>query len=307
VETEASDFVLGCVLSQYQGRRLHPLVFHSRKLNSAERNDKIHDNELLAIIDVFKEWKRYLWGEDEPVTVYPNHQNLQPLLTKIVWNQRQIRWAQQLMNYNFKIVYQPGTRGGKPDLFSRRPEYRPQQGARHTEQSFLKYEHFEISVTHQRRSGETALVPEKGESPSLRIMKLTDKSIVETKGSPCAAGHDIYALTDGLVPAKGQRMVETGIAIGLPEGTYGRLAARSGMARKMGMVVGGGGVDADYTREGKVILHNDGEADCSLNAGGRIAQLIVERIANADAIEVDDLATTEQGKFGFGSSHLNPK
>jgi len=58
VETDASDFALGCVLSQYQGRRLLPGAFHSRKLNSAERNYEIHDKELLAIMDAFKEWKR---------------------------------------------------------------------------------------------------------------------------------------------------------------------------------------------------------------------------------------------------------
>jgi len=61
VETDASDFALGCVLSQYQGRRLHPVAFHYRKLNSAESNYEIHDKELLAIMEAFKEWKRYLW------------------------------------------------------------------------------------------------------------------------------------------------------------------------------------------------------------------------------------------------------
>jgi len=64
-------------------------------------------------------------------------------------------------------------------------------------------------------------------------MNLSDKATIPTKESRFAAGHDIYALTDGLVPAKGQTMVERGIAIGLPEGTYRRLAARSGMASKM--------------------------------------------------------------------------
>jgi len=98
VETDASDLALGCVLSQYQGRRLHPVACHSRKLNSAERNYAIHDKELLATMEAFKECKRYLWGEAEPVTVYPDHQNLQSFLTKKVWNQRQIRWAQQLTN-----------------------------------------------------------------------------------------------------------------------------------------------------------------------------------------------------------------
>jgi len=150
-------------------------------------------------------------------------------------------------------------------------------------------------------------VPEKREPTSLRIMKLSDKAIIRTKGSRFAAGHDIYALRNGLVPAKGQTIVETGIAIGLPEGTYGRLAARSGMASKMGIAVGGGVIDADYTGEVKVILRNHGEADCVFKAGDRIAQLIVEKFANTDAMEIDDLGITERGKIGFGSSDMNPK
>jgi len=215
VETDASDFALGCVLSQYQGRRLHPVAFHSRKLNSAERNYEIHDKELLAMMEAFKEWKRYIWGEEEPVMVYTDHQNLQSFLTKKLWNHRQIRWAQELTDYNFKILYEPGSRGGKPNALSRLPEYRPEEGARHSEQSILKLVHFQISVIHQKRNAERARVPEKREPTCLRIMKLSDKALIPTKGSRFAAGHDIYALTDGLVPAKGQTMVETGIAIGL--------------------------------------------------------------------------------------------
>ena len=56
VETDASDFALGCVLSQFKDRRLHPVAFHSRKLSDAERNYKIHDTELLAILEAFKAW-----------------------------------------------------------------------------------------------------------------------------------------------------------------------------------------------------------------------------------------------------------
>jgi len=88
-------------------------------------------------------------------------------------------------------------------------------------------------------------------------------------------------------------MVETGIAIGLPEGTYGRLAARSGMASKMGIPVGRGVIDAHYTGEIKVLLRNHGEADCLYKAGDRIAQLIIEKIPNTDTREVDDLGPSE--------------
>jgi len=144
-------------------------------------------------MEAFKEWKRYLWGEKEPVTVDTAHHNLQSFLTKKVWNQRQIPWAQGLTNYNFKIVYRPGSRGGKPDALSRRPEYRPEEGAHHSEQSILKSEHIQISVNHQKPNAETALVPEKPEPTRLRIMKLSDKAIIPMKGSQFAAGHDIYA------------------------------------------------------------------------------------------------------------------
>jgi len=312
VEKDASDFALGCVLSQSQGRRLHPVAFHSRKLNSAKRNYEIHDKELLAIMEAFTEWKRYLWGEEEPVTVYTDHQNLQSFLTKKVWNQPQIRWAQELTNYNLNIVYRPGNRGGKPNASNRRPEYCPEEGARYSELSILKAEHFQISVIHQRRRAETARVPEKREHTRLRIMKLSDKAIIATKGSRFAACHDIYTLTDRMVPAKGLTIVETGIAIGLTEGTYGRLAARTGMASKMGIAVGGGVIDADYTGEVKVILRNHGEVDWVFKAGDRIAHLIIEKVANTDAMEVDDLGITERRiterrKMGFGSGDLNPK
>jgi len=130
-------------------------------------------------------------------------------------------------------------------------------------------------------------------------MKLSDKAKLPTKGSQFGAVHDSYALTEGLVPAKGQTIVEMGIAIGLLERTYGRLAARTGMASKMAIAVGGGVIDADYTGEIKIILRNQGKADCVFKAGDRIAQLIIEKIANTDAMEVDNLGKTGQGEIAF--------
>jgi len=60
IETEAIDFALACILSQYLGKRLHLVAFHSRKLNDAERNYEIDDKELLAILEAFSQWKHYL-------------------------------------------------------------------------------------------------------------------------------------------------------------------------------------------------------------------------------------------------------
>jgi len=121
-----------------------------KKLNDAERNYEIHDEELLAILEGFREWKHYLLGADDPVTVYPDHQHLQYFLPTKVWNTSQLLWAQWLANFNFKIRNRPGSRGGKPDPLSRRPECRLEGGARHREQTILKPEHCEVSLCHKK-------------------------------------------------------------------------------------------------------------------------------------------------------------
>ena len=77
METDASDFALGCVLSQFKDKRLYPVVFHSQKLSDAERNYEIHNKEVHAILDAFKKWPQDLVGTKYPITVYTDHQNLQ--------------------------------------------------------------------------------------------------------------------------------------------------------------------------------------------------------------------------------------
>ena len=78
------------------------------------------------------------------------------------------------------------------------------------------------------------------------------------KGSRMAAGHDLYAMENIHIPARRQVLVETGLAIGLPKGTYARIAPRSGLASKKRISVGGGVIDADYTGEVKVIPSTKG-------------------------------------------------
>ena len=101
-------------------------------------------------------------------------------------------------------------------------------------------------------------------------------------------------------------LVDTKSAIGLPRGTYGRLAARSGMASKHGIAVGGGVIDADYTGEIKAILRKHRNTGCKFKAGDRIAQLIVGIIQTHDTMEINNLEDTERGNKGFGSSNIGP-
>jgi len=129
VETDASDFALGTVLSQHDDEnQLHPVALHSRKFSPAEINYEIHDKELLAVVDSFKHWCCYLKGAAYQVQVFSDHQNLEYFTTTKVLNRQQARWAQELAGINFKIYYRPGVKNGKPDALFRRLEYRPEKG-----------------------------------------------------------------------------------------------------------------------------------------------------------------------------------
>jgi len=129
IETDASDFTIGAVLSQRDDKgRLHPVAFHSRKFQPAEINYEIHDKELLAIVDAFKHWRRYCEGAVHQIQVFSDHQNLEYFMTTKVLNRWQARWAQELAGVDFRIYYRPESQNGKPDALSRCLEYRPEKG-----------------------------------------------------------------------------------------------------------------------------------------------------------------------------------
>jgi len=106
-------------------------------------------------------------------------------------------------------------------------------GVRHREPSILKPEDFEVSLCHAKYRIQVRIVEGKKMTINrVRIKRLQEHMIIPTKGSRMAAGHDIYALEDGTIPAQRQMLVDTRIAIGFPKGTYGRLVARASMAVK---------------------------------------------------------------------------
>jgi len=92
IETDVSDFAIGSVLSQRdEENRLHPVAFHSRKFQPAEINYKIHDKEVLTIVDAFKHWRCYCEGAIHQVQVFSDHQNLEYFTMTKVLNRRQVR------------------------------------------------------------------------------------------------------------------------------------------------------------------------------------------------------------------------
>jgi hypothetical protein len=129
VETDASDFALGAILSQFGiDGLLHPVTFYSRKLTSAEINYQVYDKELLAIIMAFEQWRPYLVGAQHRVQVLTDHKNLLYFTTIRTLNRRQARWSIFLADFDFEIQYQPGTQQGKADALSRRSKYELRAG-----------------------------------------------------------------------------------------------------------------------------------------------------------------------------------
>lgn len=133
------------------------------------------------------------------------------------------------------------------------------------------------------------------------MKKLDASAIVPTRGSELSAGYDLSSIIDIVVPSMGRVAVPTGLAIKVPEGTYGRIAPRSGLAFKHGIDVLAGVVDADYRQSVNIILYNTSGVDYEIKKGDRVAQLIVEKIEMLDVEVVDELDETSR-KGGFGST-----
>jgi dUTP pyrophosphatase len=105
-----------------------------------------------------------------------------------------------------------------------------------------------------------------------------------------------------LIPAGGKAIVPTDISIAIPYGMYGRVAPRSGLAVKHFLDVGAGVIDSDYRGPVGVVMFNFSDKDFQVAQGDRIAQLIIEKIAMLDIVQVEDLDNTDRGAGGFGST-----
>ena len=141
---------------------------------------------------------------------------------------------------------------------------------------------------------------------SMNIKKLNDKATLPVYSSEFAAGADLYSCLEGEVTiAPGEtRLIPTGLAMAIPEGLVGLIYARSGLASKKGLAPANkvGVVDADYRGEVMVALHNHGKEAQTVEAGERIAQMIIAPFITANFIFSDELDDTVRGAGGFGST-----
>lgn len=138
----------------------------------------------------------------------------------------------------------------------------------------------------------------------IKLKKLDERAKLPTRGSEMAAGMDLYALDEVTVGAGETVLVHTGIALAIPEGYAGFIYARSGLATKKGLAPANkvGVVDADYRGEIMVALHNHGTVLQTLDAGERVAQMVIAPFLAVEFTETDTLDDTLRATGGFGST-----
>jgi transposase InsO family protein len=166
METDASGFGLAAILSQLiqladrMDSAWHPIAFWSRKQSGAERNYETHDQELLAVVEAFQEWRQYLEGAQHTIEVLCDHNNLKYFMTTKALTRRQARWAERLAAFDFDIIYRKGETN-PADGPSRRPDYEEEDESSVQSHQLLlptmqqKLRWNEAAADHSRLAGDT--------------------------------------------------------------------------------------------------------------------------------------------------------
>lgn len=140
----------------------------------------------------------------------------------------------------------------------------------------------------------------------IEIKKLKDNAKLPTRGSEYAAGYDLYACIDEAVTIAPHttEKIGTGLSVAVPNGYFGAIFARSGLAAKEGLRPANcvGVADSDYRGEYIVAIHNDTNEEKKIEPQERIAQLVIMPFLEAEFEEVKELSKTERGSGGFGST-----
>lgn len=138
----------------------------------------------------------------------------------------------------------------------------------------------------------------------LKLKRLDERAVVPTRGSAEAAGVDLYSLECATIPAGATVLIHTGIAVAIPSGYAGLIYARSGLATKRSLAPANkvGVIDADYRGEIMIALRNHGVKEEKIDAGERVAQMVVTPFLPVEFDVCESLDETVRGEGGFGST-----
>ena len=136
----------------------------------------------------------------------------------------------------------------------------------------------------------------------IKVKKLNENAKLPTHGHPGDAGMDFYTLGKTVFPAGKQTHVHTGIAIEIPDGHVGLVWDKSSVSFNMGLKIMGGVIDASYRGEIIMNLLNVTEKEVIIQAGHKVAQMLIQKFEHCDILEVDELSETVRGAGREGST-----
>lgn len=141
---------------------------------------------------------------------------------------------------------------------------------------------------------------------NIKVKRLTNTAKIPERGSKFSAGYDLSADINEsiLIRPKETVKIPTGLSFEVPEGYFGGIYARSGLATKQGLRPANavGVADSDFRGEYIVALHNDSDTTRIIEPGQRIAQVVFQPYLVCELEEVDSLTNTQRGDGGFGST-----
>ncbi|MDO8656522.1 MAG: dUTP diphosphatase [Nanoarchaeota archaeon] len=136
------------------------------------------------------------------------------------------------------------------------------------------------------------------------IKKISTTATIPKYIHPHDAGMDLYANETIIINQGERKLIPTGIAMAIPSGYVGLIWDKSGIATNQGLKTMAGVIDSGYRGEIKVLIHNLSSQSYTVQAGTKIAQMLIQPVVQNEIVEIQELDDTSRGEGGFGSTGM---
>jgi len=176
VEADTSNYATGGVsLMKGSDELWRPVVFISKSLSNTERNYKIHNKEILAVVRCLEAWRHFLEGTMTRFEIWTDHKNLEYFMKVQKLNRRQARWALYVSRFDFMLKHVPGSKMEKADSLSRRPDWEVGVERNNEDEMLVKPEWLEV-----RRTERVEIIVEGVDLlEKVRKLKVKDNEVVK--------------------------------------------------------------------------------------------------------------------------------
>ena len=188
-----------------------PVAFISKSLSDTEWNYEIHNKEMLIVVRCLEAWRHFLEGAVKKFEIWTDHKNLEYFMKAQKLNKRQARWALYLSRFDFVLKHVPGSKMGKADSLSRRPDWEVGVERDNEDEILIKPEWLKV------RRAETVEIIVDGVDllEEVRKSRVKDDEVVKVVKEMKRAGvkmlrDEEWREVDGIMYKKGKVYVERG-------------------------------------------------------------------------------------------------